>query len=89
MADQVTPTVEKKAEKTITAFCAACQEEKKHVVTVDDHGEYIISCDCKRFIKVPSTADVKEYLAAHKDSNEGQITEEEIAAAKAELLAKI
>lgn len=63
-----------------TAFCANCQAETPHEITVDNGGELVLTCACGRAFKIPagmSNEEMEDYLAAHKDSNEGQISLEE------------
>lgn len=65
------------------AFCAACQAETDHTCGLDKNQEVLCVCGCGRFIKVPvmeSPADFESHLAAHKDSNVGQVTVEMAAA---------
>jgi hypothetical protein len=77
--------------EAITAFCANCQEDKPHSVDVQpNNGEVTLTCDCSRFIKLPAgmeAADAKEYLKAHKESNQGQISVEKMEDAKNKLVA--
>jgi hypothetical protein len=56
-----------------TLFCAYCQEEKLHGVTVH-RGEIIFTCDCGRFKKFSadlSAAELTERVAGHKAANQG------------------
>jgi hypothetical protein len=67
-------------ENIIHAFCANCQAEKPHAVSVQNtNGEIILTCDCGRFIKLaPETSPeaAQEMLAEHKTANEGQVSME-------------
>jgi len=75
--------------KTIIAFCAQSQSDETFVVEVDDNLEYILTDADGHFIKVPQSIDLKTYLKAHKEANEGKITQEEIDAVKKAALDKI
>lgn len=75
--------------KTKNIFCANEQEVTEHVVTIDNNGEFVFTCDCGRFIKLPGDIkkdELKEALEAHKASNEGQLTVEEVEKANLEKL---
>ena len=76
--------------KTIPAFCANCQEETPHTVSVQDNGEILLTCICDRFIKLPADLEpdgVKTCLDEHKAANEGQLTVERLEDAKNKLIA--
>lgn len=78
--------------KTKLTFCANCQEKKDHVVTVDNNGEFLFTCECGRFFKLPGTLDkegVKAALDLHEESNKGQLSQEAIDAENAEKLKNI
>lgn len=78
--------------KTKLTFCANCQDKTEHVVTVDVNGEFVFSCPCGRFFKLPGDLDKKgvaEALQAHEDSNVGQISQEAIEVANEEKLNSI
>lgn len=67
--------------KTKDAFCANEQEITEHKVTVDVNGEFLFTCDCGRFFKLPGDLDKKaidEALILHEDHNKGQVSQEEI-----------
>jgi len=68
---------EKKQNPTTTVFCAQCQEDTPHEISVQPHNkEVVLTCACGRFLKFApgtSTADMKKFLAVHKDTNVGQI----------------
>ena len=56
-----------------TLFCAHCQEETQHAVTVTG-GDFVFSCHCGRFVKFPATMTPMELaaaIAAHKENNHG------------------
>lgn len=75
--------------KTIAMFCANCQVESAHVIDIDGNGEILLTCLCGRFVKYPRGTDVetlKLEIAAHKESNAGQISIESIEVEKAELV---
>lgn len=76
--------------KTKEAFCANCQQETEHAVTVDANNELVFTCDCGRFFKLNpegmSKDDVQAALDAHKAVNEGQLPVEQIEAAHNALL---
>lgn len=80
---------EKKEVKTVVVFCAREQKETAHVLDIDGNGEIVLTCECGSFIKLPRGTDakgLKEYIASHKVSNEGQISQESIEADKKKLL---
>jgi RNase P subunit RPR2 len=66
--------------KTKEAFCAQCQDLTTHTATIDANGELVLTCGCGRFIKVPGhnlTAEsLNDFLAAHHEANEGQVSAE-------------
>lgn len=72
-------------------FCANEQAETNHTLDLDGAGEIVLTCDtCQRFIKLPADTDaagLKDYIDAHKEANQGQISVESLDAKKAELLA--
>lgn len=78
--------------KLISAYCAGEQKETSHKLDIDMNGEITLSCiseGCARFLKFPkgTTAEtLKEHLAKHKASNEGQVTVEQLEKEKEELL---
>ena len=76
--------------KTKEAFCANCQEDTEHMVTVDANSELVFTCDCGRFFKINpegmSKEDVQAALDAHKDANMGQVLTEQVEAAQAAFL---
>ena len=63
---------------TKQAFCANCQKTTAHRATIDANQELVLTCDCGRFIKLPTegmtAADVEAYLAAHEQANQGQVS---------------
>jgi ribosomal protein L44E len=78
--------------KTRKAFCANCQEIKEHEVSIDNNGEFVFVCDCKRFFKLPAGLDkdgINEALARHEKANKGQISQAKIDAENKEKLANI
>lgn len=46
--------------KTKLIFCANEQKITKHILTVDNIGEIVATCDCERFVKFPVGLDVKK-----------------------------
>lgn len=63
--------------KLKTIFCANCQEEKAHVLSLAPDGEVVATCECERAIKFPAgiTAEqFNELIEKHKAANEGQIS---------------
>jgi hypothetical protein len=74
---------------TRTAFCANCQAETPHAITMDENQEGVLTCDCGRFIKIPagmSKDDIDSHLEAHKESNQGQVTQERYEKAERDLV---
>lgn len=66
--------------KTKLIFCANCQEEKDHGLSLAPNGEVVATCDCGRFLKFPATLGAKEInklVETHKDKNEGQVRVEQ------------
>lgn len=64
---------------TKLAFCANCQTEKEHLASIADNGDLVLTCDCGRALKFPSSFDAEDLanaLETHKGANEGQITKE-------------
>jgi len=80
-------------QKTILVFNASLQKETEHSIDIDGNGEIVLTCiENGRFIKFPAgtTAEqLKELLAAHKESNHGQVTQEALDAQKEELISKL
>ena len=75
--------------KTKKVFCAAEQEITEHVVSINDNGEYVFTCECGRFIKFPGGMEasaLSDALKAHKEANEGQVSKDVL---EAELAAKL
>lgn len=75
--------------KTIQVFCANEQAETEHTLDITGTGEIVLTCACERFLKLPkgSTADdIKAFIEAHKQANQGQVTVEAIEAEKDKLL---
>lgn len=63
--------------KTREAFCTIEQKDTEHEVTIDANGDYVLTCPCGSFFKLPGTNDKKANDAAlesHKAENEGKIT---------------
>jgi len=66
---------------TKKAFCAHCQARTDQSVMVhtnnDGHDEFVFTCSvCNRQIKFPATNDpqqIQAMLAAHEESNIGQV----------------
>ena len=76
-------------EKKVVVFCANEQADTEHTLDMDGNGEVVLTCACGRFIKLPADTtpeSFKAYIAAHKEANMGQISQESIDAKKAELL---
>jgi hypothetical protein len=76
--------------KTSDAFCANCQQQTEHAVTIDANNEMVFTCDCGRFFKLNpeglSKDDVQAALDQHHAANEGQLPMEQIEAAQSALL---
>lgn len=84
-------------------FCARQQRDTTHELDIDGNGEIVLTCTenvgtekepeiCGRFVKLPAGTDaegVKAYVAAHKESNQGQVSVEAAEAKKAQLLADL
>ena len=81
---------EEKKEKTILVFCAEEQKETKHTLDIAGNGEIVLTCVTDgRSLKFPkgTTADgLKELIAKHKISNEGQISQAKLDAEKEKLI---
>jgi hypothetical protein len=64
----------------VTVFCAHCQEETPHEISVQpSNKDIVLTCSCGRFVKFAkgtSKDDMKKYLAAHKEANVGQVLTE-------------
>ncbi len=62
---------------TINCFCANCQKETDHAVSINvrSTAELILACPCTREIKAPKGTpdELKAWLAAHKDANVGHV----------------
>jgi hypothetical protein len=77
--------------KTKTVFCANCQAETPHEISLAN-DEVIFTCTtegCERFIKVPASMDKKEladHLKAHKETNQGQVSKERYEQAEQDLI---
>lgn len=67
-------------------FCANEQAETIHQVVIDTNGDFVFSCECGRFFKLPEGVDVKEALVAHEEANKGQKSIEAIEQENAEKL---
>jgi hypothetical protein len=65
---------------TKNCFCAQCQKDTAHEISVAQNRETILTCvGCKGFKKfAPGTKkeDIEKFLAAHKEGNKGQISAE-------------
>lgn len=61
----------------IKCFCANCQKETSHGVSVNvrRNDELVLRCDCGRELKAPKGTpdELKAWLAAHNDANTGQV----------------
>lgn len=67
--------------KTKKAFCAGHQEVTDHEVTIDANGEYLFTCECGRFFKIPADSDkaaITAFLSKHEKTNKGQLSVEEV-----------
>jgi len=87
-------------EKTIQVFCVNEQTETPHRLDIDGNGELVVTCTsnigteetpatCGRFLKFPkgiTSEELKVRLQAHKESNHGQVSVQQIEAQKEELL---
>lgn len=66
--------------KTRLVFCANDQVETEHEVTFVN-GEFVLTCPCGRFFKLPGTLDKKgisEALKLHAEHNKDQVTQESV-----------
>lgn len=74
-------------------FCAGCQDETGHMLTVDDRAEITAACtECGRTIKFPgglTKSEFKELCERHAEANKGQVTAEEMDQRKQASLAAI
>lgn len=78
--------------KTRKAFCSNEQTQTDHVVSVDNNGEFVFTCDCGRFFKLPADLDkneINDALKAHEGANKGQISLEQLEKENAEKLENI
>lgn len=79
--------------KTKDVFCANCQDVTEHTAEVDTNGELVFTCECGRFIKVPTEGLSKDkldnLLEAHQTANEGQMSAEAVEKAKQDVLNKL
>ena len=74
--------------KTRTVFCANCQAETAHEISLAN-DEAIFTCECGRFIKLPadmSKKEVTKHLKSHKETNEGQVSQERYEQAERDLI---
>lgn len=63
--------------KTRKVFCANEQVLTNHMVTYLN-GEYVLTCDCGRFVKLPGglTKDqIDKALDAHEEGNKDQVSQ--------------
>jgi hypothetical protein len=71
-----------KTEKLIKIiFCANEQVETDHVLSASPTGEVVATCGCGRMLKFPAgikKTELDELIKAHKEANEGQVSQEEI-----------
>lgn len=64
-----------------TIFCAKEQIETKHELTSSINGEIVATCSCGHSVKFPSGLTKEEFdllVQKHKESNQGQVTQESI-----------
>lgn len=64
--------------KTKEIFCTNEQKVTEQVVTYVNE-EYIFTCKCGRFFKLPGTLtkeQIDQALTAHEESNQDQVTQE-------------
>ena len=65
-------------------FCANCQKETEHIMTLSPSGESIFTCqtkDCGRFLKFPvgfTEIKLDDYVKKHEKVNKGQISLEKV-----------
>ena len=78
--------------KTREAFCVDEQKITKHVVTIDQNGEYLFVCDCGKSFKLNGDLDKKgitKVLEEHQKENEGKVTLAELTKINEEKLKNI
>lgn len=74
--------------KTKNIFCANEQKVTEHSVDYVN-GEFIFTCECKRFLKLPGDLNKEEIAKAldrHEESNQGQVSQESLDKEKEEKL---
>lgn len=71
-------------------FCANEQKLTPHKATVDANGEYVFTCACGRFLKLPAdTKDFEKVFAVHEKANTGQVSIEAQEKKLAELMEEV
>lgn len=80
--------MQKTDQPTKELFCANEQKITEHTLDYVN-GEYILTCDCKRFVKFPGdlTKDqLKKAFERHEEANKDQVTQASVDKEKEEKL---
>ncbi len=75
-------------QKTKNIFCANEQKVTEHSVDYVN-GEFIFTCNCKRFIKLPGDLkkdEIADALKKHQEANKDQVSQAELDKEKEEKL---
>ena len=63
--------------KTRDIFCTNEQEITEHEVSIDNNGEFLLTCKCDEFIKLPgdlNKAEINQAIKENEKENEGKVT---------------
>jgi len=63
--------------KTRDIFCTNEQKLTEHEVSIDNNGEFLLTCECGEFIKLPGDMDkegIDKALEDNQAENEGKVT---------------
>jgi len=63
--------------KTRDIFCTNEQKLTEHEVSIDNNGEFLLTCECGEFIKLPgdlNKAEIDQAIKENEKENEGKVT---------------